>query len=333
MFFMYKKGGQFCYGNACSYRQAFLFTLFSVKFSRFTYFIHSTQSDRNRFALYSKIIFMYKKIMWLAALMVFSFSTNAQDNKEAKLPRQFLKSIKTDADTSDWRGVKLQFDKAASAYCATANNLQYVHVLLIVTDKMEQMKLLRGGMSVWLNWEGKNKTKEATGIKYPLKSEEGGFNPADRENNRQNGSSQIFKTMLSKKTEMELVGFKTELNGKQNLVNSSGIKIAINFTAANSMIYELSIPYTVLSKNISFNTAVSLGVVLNAIEKPDFGSGGGGGGFGGARPGGGSGGGRPSGAGGPPWASGRSNGSQQRPDFEKMFKESSFWYKFSLTEK
>lgn len=271
---------------------------------------------------------MNKKLLWAAGLMMTSLLIKAQNADNATMPKQFVKNIITDADTSDWRGVKLQYDKSASTYYIVANDLQHVHVLVMVTDPAQQMKLLRAGMEVWLNWKGKNNTNKATGIKYPLKSEEG-FNPQERQENQQQGSS-IFKTMLSKKTEMELTGFKKELNGKQNIVNSSGVKIAINFTAANVMIYELSVPFTAMSESVSFNTPVSLGIVFKAIEQSDF-SGGGGRppGAGGGRPGGG---GRPPGVGGPP-GGGSNSGSQQRPDFEKMFKETDIWYKFSLAEK
>lgn len=273
---------------------------------------------------------MNKKLLWAAGLMMTTLLINAQNGDNATMSKKFVKNIIANADTSDWRGITLQHDKSNSAYYATANDLQHVHVLLIVTDPAQQMKLLRAGMEVWLNWKGKSNTNKATGIKYPLKSEEG-FNPSDQPQNAQQGSSHIFKLMLSKKTEMELTGFKKELNGKHNLVNSSGVKIAINFTASNVMIYELSIPFTALSESVSFNTPVSLGIVFKAIEQSDFGGAGGRpSGAGGGRPGGG---GRPSGAGGPPWAGGGNGGSQQRPDFEKMFKETNIWYKFSLAEK
>ena len=39
------------------------------------------------------LIFMYKKLMWLAALIAFAFSTIAQDNKETNLPKQFVKNM------------------------------------------------------------------------------------------------------------------------------------------------------------------------------------------------------------------------------------------------
>jgi hypothetical protein len=252
---------------------------------------------------------MKRKVIWAATLLLVLNSLNAQTNTNGK----FVNNIKADTDTSDWRTVPLQYDKKNSVHYAIANDLQYVHVLIIVNDPALKIKLLRAGMEVWLNWKGKNKTGKATGIKYPLKSEEG-FNPQERQQNPQQGAA-IFKTVLAQKTQLELTGFKKELNGKLNTANNSGVKIAINFTEKNVMIYELSVPFTSLEEAVSFNTTASVGIVFKAIELSDLPNGGR----------------RPGGFGGRPGAG--SGGSQQRPDMEKIFKEITIWDKFSLAEK
>jgi hypothetical protein len=239
-----------------------------------------------------------------------SNSKKAATNSE-KLPQQFVSGIKADGDASDWAMIPLLYDKELKSLCAIANDDQFLHLLLKISDQAQQIKIARNGIEVWIDLNGK-KTKQ-TGIKYPLPTKID-INTIREEMQRQD-MKEVAKMLLLQKKDMEITGFKDEINGTYNLASTTGIKAGVSFTQDGTFIYELSIPFSVFAKSVSFETPLSMGIIFKAAERPDLHGGagmmGGGGdmhgGMGGNRPG--------------------------MGNMQNLFTDNSFWYKFSLASK
>lgn len=250
-------------------------------------------------------------------------ATGSVTEKKEIAPQLFLKNISADGIADDWGTAISQYDKDSKTFYAVANDEQSLHFIMRITEPTQQMKILQAGMDVYIDLGGKK--SKLVGIKYPLKSEAttepsamGGRNGTTPDRNK------MVLKIINEKNQLELTGFKNNLNGKQELINATVIKPTIGFEEGNIMIYELTIPFTAFAMPVSYGSTVNIGVFFNGIEMPAMGNG--------SMPSGGSPGGgmRPSGGGMP--GGGMSRGGSA-PDMSQMTRTTSFWYKFILASK
>ncbi len=218
------------------------------------------------------------------------------------------------------------YDKESKVFYEVFNDAQSIIVSLKIGDPMQQMKLVRNGGEVWIDYKGK--TSKRTGVKFPLPSS-GGFQqqPGGMQNQRNAGTETpsmrpMLEFMMATKKEIELVGFKEEINGKFDINNSTGVRIEVGFGEKDTVIYICSIPFSGFAQNLDFEKLFSVGIIIKGMERPD----GAGAGF-------------PGGGGGPPggmmppgggMGGGRMRGGAGMPDMremEKMFSDNIIWHK------
>lgn len=221
------------------------------------------------------------------------------------------------------------YDKESKVMYAISNDAQSVIVSLKIGDPLQQMKLMRNGLEVWVDYKGK--TNKKTGIKYPLPSS-GGFQQQGMQAPRNSNPDEtpsirpMIELLMATKREVELVGFKEELNGKFDITGIKTINIGIGFGEKDTILYQCSIPFSAFAQALDFSRTFSVGIVLKGMERPDMngaGMPGGGGPPAGAMmsSGGGMGGGRMRGMGG---------GMPDMREMEKMFSDNIIWQKIQF---
>ena len=257
--------------------------------------------------------------------------------------------IYVDGNSIDW-GMPLRFGSQNGALQFNiTNDNENVYVCVASSNKTTQMRMLRAGISIYVDVKGKE--SKSVGITFPLVERQSNRGPMNRDprsnlekvnpvndnNARQLGlmEANMFKSF----------GFLNNANGVFELSAMSPIKIGMNYDIYDNLVMEASIPIkNFYDKNLNAKNApsISVGVVLNSVAMGNRPSGGGsgrggemgdmggggmrGGGGGGMRGGGGGGGMRGGGGGGGMRGGGNFSGMDRSGINEPV----SNWYQFKL---
>lgn len=269
-----------------------------------------------------------------------SSKKTAIESTEAKLPQTPVKAITVDGKMQDWQGVPLQTNGDGSIAYAVANNNEDLFLLFKITDPVEQMKFVRGGMEVW--FDPTDRHAKTTEIIYPVKGElpDETFRlnliPGQKPN-----TSDLHRRIESGLVSFNRIGFKPDYSGVQSIRQNTGFKGAINWDETDALVYEVAVPFAAFPTDVR-NGNLEVGFFIGAVDKPKASTGegaapseegergqgmGGGmrGGGGGRRGGGGYSGNRQRG-GGNQQRSGAANNSSS---WKKMYEPESFWVQYA----
>lgn len=246
-----------------------------------------------------------------------------------------------DGNSIEWDKTALEYDKNSKIYYKITNDETNLYVLITTADNASQTKILRAGMSVFIDAAAKK--KETVAVNYPLGSGDApGMGEGSR--NRQDKPGQPGQTpdvekmkaqALIRANQYNLSGF-IKGNGGYGIAqgNDAGVTVKIDFNTTGEMIYEAVIPLGSLTQEASIpktDSRISVGFKINGLPKPEM-SGGPGGGGGMGAPGGGGmppGGGRGFGGGG---GFGGSQGNESSA-MQQLFKEVKIWKNIVIAQK
>jgi hypothetical protein len=219
-----------------------------------------------------------------------------------------------DGKMNEW-GDTLLYDNATKCIYSIANDESALYIGIKATDRIQQMKMIQGGMEIFI--DNKVKKNKSIGIKYPL-----GGGTVSTPGNRSNGQDlkEMQQQMKAQMLRMELIGFKEGLNGEQGIYSSTMVRPVMDWDNKDNLIYEVVIPFEALDESVKADlNDISIGIFINGLKVPQ-----------------GAGGGMPSG--GPPGGGGmRPVGRNDRsmPDqseIENIMKENSFWTKYTISK-
>jgi uncharacterized membrane protein YgcG len=248
----------------------------------------------------------------------------------------------TDGQVGEWPADRFSSDKLSGIQYAIDNDGQNLYVALNIAEMGEQMKIMRMGMSFFIDLKAKK--KENRGIEFPVKREggplqageyRGGDDQARDRDGQQGNQRPDFKKMRAMMSlnlySLKLFGFSEGEPKEQGLDLKDNVQIAYQWDTADVMHIEYLVPLKFITDDINSlnNKEISAGWKVNGMDMPSgengfnsggFGGGGGRGGFGGR--GGGSGGFR---GGGSPGINRNTEQMQQR------MKEQKIWTKYTFT--
>ena len=219
--------------------------------------------------------------------------------------------------------VKKTYNEEAKSWYAVYNTASSLHVYLAVTDPQQQEKIVMNGIQLWIDARGKKNKK--TGILYPFVAADNktGSPPLDidRPSNFNTGKHdtvnvKALETTVAAYHEMQLTGFKEDLNGVQNSRHPSGIQVSMYFIK-DTLFYEAQLPLNTLPGAPALNSPISVGIIERGMQLP---------GFNGNGP---DGGGGPGGDGMMPPPGGPPPGGEEGM---RIFEDNIIWYKFSLQD-
>jgi hypothetical protein len=224
-----------------------------------------------------------------------------------------------DGKMNDWGDTLLNFDNSTKCIYSIANDGINLYIAIKAADRLQQMKMIQGGMEIFI--DDKVKKKQSIGVKFPIG---GGSMQMPTDRTREPDPMEMRKQLRQQMLFMELKGFKDEINGKQSIYSDVQVKPAIDWDDKDNLVYELAIPFSALPENATANLSnISIGVFIYGLTMPE--------GMGAGMPGGGP----PAGMS-PPAGGMRPPGGGSMPDrnqMENMTKESSFWTKYTIYKK
>jgi hypothetical protein len=191
-----------------------------------------------------------------------------------------------DGIISEWTDSSFQMDKTTSIHYAADNDGQNLYVAMKIPDFRMQMKIMRMGMSLYIDLKGKK--KENRGIEFPIKREgEGGFSGGGFGNNQSNDQNQQGNTQqqgFDKKAmrsryaiymlSMKLFGFSDDEVAPQELQRVGSVNLNYSWEATDVMYIEYLIPLNMLGDAASLNQkTISIGWKINGIDASSFGNG------------------------------------------------------------
>lgn len=187
-------------------------------------------------------------------MSVAACSGTKHSGKNASLPGAWqAQPIVIDGDSHDWPSPYPSYDAKALVGYATSNDKDNLYITVETGDEATQMKILKQGLTVWIDTTGRK--NEQMGIHYPLQDLSEPFEMQGRkrgegaETEKENEPIQrdfgrSIKRSISNATQITFEGFK-DCNGgflvTQN--NPCGIKVRIAMDEYKELIWEAAIPF------------------------------------------------------------------------------------------
>ncbi len=197
--------------------------------------------------------------------------------------------ITIDGDESDWENGLTYFEKEGVGL-GIRNDEDNLYIILKTYDRTSQLQVIRNGLTIWFDPEGKKKKR--FGIRYPIGLQEYGIFPS-RRGAMDFGEPQITKEEFAEMLrEIEIIqsGEKTRIPR----IAAPGIRVAMS-DQAGPLVYEIKIPLRaddelLYAIGTHAGTQIGVGFETGEIKREDMMSRRGSG-MSGGRPGGGMGGG------------------------------------------
>lgn len=172
------------------------------------------------------------------------------------------------AETAAAAGIKRIYNEAAKTWYAIYCASDTLYISIAVTDPVQQRKLVMNGLEVWIDPRGKKNKK--TGILYPFNAvdmrnekhpEENLPPPAGEDAPRLDpGRLPTLEKQVARQHEMQLTGFKEELNGVQNNFHPSGIRVSFSFVK-DTLLCQAQLPLNTLIESPDVHSHWSVGLI------------------------------------------------------------------------
>lgn len=189
-----------------------------------------------------------------------------------------------DGMDDDWVKPLPYYESKEKLSWAISNDKENVYIMLSSKDRMEQQKILQGGLTVWVNPRADKDESASVGISYPMDSR----NDRDRALMQQARPDQYKDRGMSPDDlkGYSLIGFNKDEpieNYDDGQTNKEGIIVKIAYNRAGDLIYEASVPLNAIFANYNFASYTrrrfAVGFFIEGIPpQPGMRGGGGGGG-------------------------------------------------------
>jgi hypothetical protein len=213
--------------------------------------------------------------------------------------------ITIDGDNKDWPGPYPEYDSKASLGYAVSNDKDNLYITVETGDQATQLKILRNGLTVWIDKTGGKEEVTAINFPIPRSFNRGASTKADNDDRpspghwgqaqatgqqqQRNNMEDRIKKMLEGANEYSLQGFRacnTQFPILQK--DSCGITVRIGLDETNELVWEAVIPFKTFYKaqidKRDKGRPISVCFQTTGADRPSGGGGRGGNG-GGMRPG------------------------------------------------
>lgn len=186
---------------------------------------------------------------WPALLPIASLLLACAHQPTASSAARFAASPPAiDGQTADWTD-SLRYDPTSKLQYQVLNDSRTVYLRLKVADQSTQARVLRRGLTVWLDTTGRSQRQ--FGVRFPL----GGPPPPNQTAPDPEASLADRRARralaLADLREMELLNYKGSKEATLTDAQSSlGVKAALGFNAQDDLIYELAVPLRLLYRRL-----------------------------------------------------------------------------------
>jgi hypothetical protein len=190
-------------------------------------------------------------------------------------------SLSIDGDNTDWKGALAHYDNKLDAAYSITNDATGLYIRLMTKNNATMQRILRGGLTVYINQHGVQETAGAAGISFPTGNR---VKKGAQLLNEHPELEQSNKAALSAVQDYSLFGFsadKTPQNYDYGKPNPEGIQLAVGITASQELVYEGKVPFAAFQPGTDLshwvNRSLSVGLMLETIPGEDMRRNGGGG--------------------------------------------------------
>ncbi len=172
-----------------------------------------------------------------------------------------------DGKTAEWPPEIFEQNKATGIKYALNNDANNLYVAVMVMDFNTQIKMMRGGMKLYIDTKGKK--KQENGIEFPVRKDLPVYNNNNSQHDKreaQNSSKQkpdmklIRSRMAPSLLSLKIFGFYNQEPVAQDLMESGSVNIQFSWDGNDIMYIEYKIPLDLLGDKISLNKkTISLG--------------------------------------------------------------------------
>jgi hypothetical protein len=188
-----------------------------------------------------------------------------------KYPSSYKEQVTIDGNAADWDLSRFNYNKNSNLFYAVANDSTCLYLCVRVVDEKVQKKLMRSGMTIWFDPRGKK--KELTGIHYPLGTgtKQKDIQPVHQANAQPDKKKEKLMYLLQLE-DMELIGFKENLNGFINHKNNTtGFLASVDWDSLGVLVYEARVPVSAFNEDIRKSEPLSVGFFIKGLENPNAG--------------------------------------------------------------
>ena len=156
----------------------------------------------------------------------------------------------TDGQATDWAD-SLRYDPASKLQYQVLNDSRTVYLRLKVADPATQARVLRRGLTIWLDTTGRN--QHQFGVRYPLGGVPSGAQAQQAPSpDATLADRRAFRSLaLAEMREMELLNYKGSKEPTLTDAQSPlGVKVALGFNAQDDLLYELAVPLRLLYRRL-----------------------------------------------------------------------------------
>jgi len=233
-------------------------------------------------------LYMKKNLFPVSVIVVFvsvlSACGSAKNSQESTLVQNSYwqkDSLTVNGDNADWTNSFTFTDEKTGLSCIVSNDRENVYVLAATANETTIRRILRGGLTLYINNHGVKEEAGAAGISFPTGNR---IQRGDKLLNDRPELQQNKQVALAAVQDYSLFGFpdiKTPENFDYGKSNPVGVQLAIGLNATGALVYEAAIPLTsFLTKAAALNpgrASIALGFVLeNVPGQPGSGGRGGG---------------------------------------------------------
>ncbi|MDR3679706.1 MAG: hypothetical protein P4L41_07055 [Flavipsychrobacter sp.] len=190
-------------------------------------------------------------------LLSASCHSTKHSGKSAGMPGTWQATpIVVDADSKDWPSPYPNYDSKSFVGYATSNDKQYLYVTMETGDEYTEMKILKAGMTMWIDTAGGK--GQSLAIHYPLPDDNEPFE-MDRSKEKQGGQTGYDNKLRSQDFTLKVkrsVGNATQLTVEGlpycsggfaiTQTNPCGIQVRIGVDEYKELIWEAAIPFKAL---------------------------------------------------------------------------------------
>ena len=168
-----------------------------------------------------------------------------------------MQPITVDGSNKDWPAPYPEYDEKAQLGYAVSNDKENLYITVETGDPATQLKILREGLTVWIDKKGEK--GEETAINYPIPMNKDGKEPraprqkaegegqqglgSDRQQKQRMDLEDKVRAALDEAKEFSLQGFKScNLQYPVMELDSCGIVVRIGLDADNELVWEAKVP-------------------------------------------------------------------------------------------
>ncbi len=227
-----------------------------------------------------KILFSFSILLLVSSNSCTLFKHN---KSTASLPGTWqVTPIVIDGDSKDWPSPYPNYDSKSMVAYSTSNDNNYLYVTMETGDELTQMKILKMGMTVSIDTNGKKSPQ--FNINYPLQNDNTMLMDIPSSNEKQKNDThpsistkqkiQKINAMAKEANQFALDGF-INCNGVYMLSQTTacGIKVKLSIDEYKELVWEAAIPFKVIYNKDTLSLAdagkpISVCFAVKGITKP-----------------------------------------------------------------